>query len=238
MPELGHVLAGLARSIAAGDAAGDLNDRLCRAAAELLGCEGGAITLAYTEPDRLTLSATDDTAEEIEARQEVVQEGPGAEAYRSSEYRYTVAEPDTDRGSDWPLLDLSGVDDGHPVVVHAVPMRVGTATVGVLTLWERGRVPTLDPLTAQVVAAVVVAALVHRLHEDDGALVEAWAERSPVQRAVGAVVARRGVDPDEALSMLRAAAYVRGWTMTVTAQELIDGRLSLPSDVDDDPALG
>ena len=47
----------------------------------LLECDGGAITLAYTLVERVTLCATDDTALIIEETQDVVGQGPGHDAF-------------------------------------------------------------------------------------------------------------------------------------------------------------
>lgn len=238
-PDLARVLTGLARSISEVEEGTTLVDRLCRAAADLLGCDGGSVTLAYTEAARTTLTSTDATADAIESRQDVVQQGPGADAYLASEYRSVVVEPGGSHRDGWPLLDLSGVDDGHPVVVHAVPMRVGNQTVGVLTLWKRGRTSALDPSAADVVAGVVAAALVHEVAEEDwedGEVMDSWAEHSEVHRAVGFVAARLGVPADDALALLRASAYVHGRTMTATARDVVAGRLTLSDDPGDGTA--
>ncbi|MGH3431034.1 MAG: hypothetical protein ACRD3Q_11790 [Terriglobales bacterium] len=46
-------LAQLARAVADTEAEGTLALRLCRAYVEILDANGGAITLAYTEPERV-----------------------------------------------------------------------------------------------------------------------------------------------------------------------------------------
>jgi hypothetical protein len=54
------------------DSGRSLPDRVCRAAVGTLDCDGGAITLAYTSVERVTLSATDDTALVVEEAQDVI----------------------------------------------------------------------------------------------------------------------------------------------------------------------
>ena len=62
MADVDDLLARLAHGLARGAADGlPLPDRLCRAAVSTLGCDGGAITIAYTQVDRVTLCTTDDT---------------------------------------------------------------------------------------------------------------------------------------------------------------------------------
>ncbi|MGG5259690.1 ANTAR domain-containing protein [Phycicoccus avicenniae] len=231
--DLGRILRRLGRSISDGHGRTPLSDRLCRAATDLLGCDGGAITLAYTDAERLTLSSTDATANEIEARQEVVQQGPSADAYSAADYRYAVVEPGGQRPLGWPLLDLTGVDDGHAVIVHAVPMTVAGTTLGVLTLWERGRTTGLDPLTARVVAGVIGAALVKQAQEEGGAVVNSWARRSSVHQGVGFVMAQLGVRAADALALIRAHAYVRGTSLAETARDIIEQRLVLSDELEE-----
>ena len=77
---------------------------LCACAATMLGCDGGAITMAYTRVERVTLCATDDTAQVLEEAQDVTGQGPGPDAFTTGTY----CRLDLDRtgGPDprWPLL--------------------------------------------------------------------------------------------------------------------------------------
>ena len=97
--DVDDLLTRLAKGLA--DVAGSgrpLPERLCRAAATLLGCDGGAITLAYTLVERVTLCATDDTALIIEETQDVVGQGPGHDAFSTGMY------------ARFDLLDVDGPD--------------------------------------------------------------------------------------------------------------------------------
>src|SRR5580698_4651267 len=79
------LLAQWAREIASSLLVQPLPLRLCLACARLLGADGGAITLAYTRSERVTLCATDDVAARLEDLQEVLGQGPGPDAYRSGQ---------------------------------------------------------------------------------------------------------------------------------------------------------
>ena len=104
--DVDDLLTRLAKGLA--DVAGSgrpLPERLCRAAAALLECDGGAITLAYTMVERVTLCATDDTSLIIEETQDVVGQGPGHDAFSTGTYaRFDLLDVD---GPDprWPLLE-------------------------------------------------------------------------------------------------------------------------------------
>ncbi|MFQ6171613.1 ANTAR domain-containing protein [Oryzobacter sp. R7] len=233
MHDLPLLLTELARRIAEDDRGEPFARRLCRAAADLLGCEGGALTLGHGADARMTLAVTDSVAEALESAQEVVQQGPGTDAFTSSRYQRLVVGPDGGRDARWPLLDLRHLIEDRPVVIHAVPVRQRASTVGVLTLWERERPTALDPESAELVAGILAAALSERLEQEDGALVESWAERAEIHQAAGFVVAQLGLPVDDALALLRAQAYVRGTTMTQTARDVIQRRLTFREEPED-----
>src|SRR4051812_19638384 len=89
------VLARLASALAAAPPDQPLPARLCRACVEILGADGGAITLSSTRPERLTVSSSDGTAARLEDLQDVLGEGPGQDAFRDG--RTVVARVDDER---------------------------------------------------------------------------------------------------------------------------------------------
>ena len=232
MSDLARVLREFAGLVESPEPWAGLPERLCAASVELLGCDGAAITLGYAEDERLTLAVTDVVAEAIDDAQDVVQEGPGPDAYLRSDYRTMVLDEESGSDPRWPILateDLAGVLGGRRVVVHAVPMSRGGTTVGVLTLWAGVRRPPLDPALAHLVAAVIAAVLAEEVAQsDDVGLVESWAGRSEVHQASGFVSARTGLSPHDALSLLRAHSYGSGETMRRTARDVLEGRVPLP----------
>ena len=83
MADIDDLLSRLASSWRrANDSGVPLPERLCRAAAAVSVPTEGAITLAYTHPERVTLCTTDDAALTIEEAQDVLAQGPGPEAFR------------------------------------------------------------------------------------------------------------------------------------------------------------
>ncbi len=227
MADVDDLLTRLARGIVRGvDRGVPLPDRLCAAAAELLGCDGGAITMAYTLVERVTLCATDDTALVIEETQDVIGQGPGPEAFVTGEYqRLDLVDVD---GPDvrWPLLDADALSALAPLVVHALPLGEGEHVIGVVTLYQLGTGRELDLDAALVVARVLTAALLA-----DGATQHdvghgPWGERAEVHQATGMVVAQLGLPENDALALLRAHAYSHDQSMAHTAHAVVTRQLT------------
>ncbi len=151
------VLTQLARVIASAPADEPLPVRLCRAYVEVLGADGGAITLASTTTQRLTLSTSNGVSAQIEDLQDVLGEGPGQDAYNSG--TAVVTEVDGFRDRAFPMFSaLAGALTGS-LTVWAIPMHPGGATIGVITVYLRtgGLAHSLDD--AQFLADSVGAAL-------------------------------------------------------------------------------
>jgi hypothetical protein len=232
--DVDDLLARLAHGLARGAADGlPLPDRLCRAAASTLGCDGGAITIAYTQVERVTLCTTDATARLLEETQDVVGQGPGPDAFTTGAYaRFDLLDVD---GPDprWPLLESDSLTALAPLVVHALPMGEGGARViGVLTLHQHGTDREIDLDAALVVSRVVAAALL----ADGPSMQEAgqgpWSERAEVHQATGMVVAQLGVPETDALALLRAYAYSHEQSVATTAQAVITRTLAFSANPD------
>jgi hypothetical protein len=186
-----------------------LPTRLCTSAAGILGCDGGAITMAYTQLERVTLAATDDLALLLEETQDVVGQGPGPDAFTSGAYsRFDLLDVD---GPDprWPLLESDTLTAVAPVVVHALPMGEKHRIIGVLTLYQRGVDRQIDLDAAVVVAQVVGAALLADAHQ-----------------ATGMVVAQLGVPEADAVALIRAHAYSHDQSVGRSAHAVITRQLT------------
>ena len=207
--DVDDLLARLAHGLARGTGAGlPLPDRLCRAACGTLGCDGGAITIAYTRPERVTLCTTDDTAPAARGGPGRHRPGPragrlhlgGLRAVRpcSTSTGPTLGGPCSSRDS---LTALA--PRGRP---RAADGRGRDRVIGVLTLYQRGPDREIDLDAAVIVARVVAAALL----ADGPSMQEAghgpWSERAEVHQATGMVVAQLGIPEDR---RARAAARLR-----------------------------
>jgi hypothetical protein len=203
--------------------------RLCTSAARLLGCDGGAITMAYTRVERVTLCTTDDTARILEEAQDVTGQGPGPDAFSTGTYR-RLDVVDTARPEPrWPLLASGTLMALAPVVVHALPMVHGTHVLGVLTLHQRGHHGRIDLDAADAMAQMVGAALLadapsrHELGQGP------WAERGEVHQATGMVAAQLHLRERDALALLRAHAYSHEHGISRSAHAVITRRLVFSS---------
>jgi hypothetical protein len=232
--DVDDLLARLAHGLARGAADGlPLPDRLCRAAASTLGCDGGAITIAYTQVERVTLCTTDATARLLEETQDVVGQGPGPDAFTTGAYaRFDLLDVD---GPDprWPLLESDSLTALAPLVVHALPMGEGDdRVIGVLTLHQHGVDRENDLYAALIVSRVVAAGLLADGPSMQGAGQGPWSERAEVHQATGMVVAQLGVPETDALALLRAYAYSHDQSVSVTAHAVIARILAFSANPD------
>lgn len=217
------VLADLARVIAWAPADEPLHARLCRASVEILGADGGAITLASTDPERWTISTSNGTSAQIEDLQDVLGEGPGQEAYRAG--RAVVTQVDGFDGERFPMFAQQASTVTGPLTVWALPMHPGGTTFGVITLYRRTGELAHSLEVAQFLADAVGAALLDE-SGTPGALPHAsWSDRARVHHATGMVVAELGVAPEDALALLRAHAYAESLTLDSVAVEVTGRRL-------------
>ena len=223
MSSRSSVLARLASAVATGPADQPLAVRLCRAAVEILGAEGGAITLASTRPERLTVSTSNGTSARIEDLQDVLGEGPGQDAFRDG--RAVVTQVDGALGGPFPMFTEMAGDIAGPLTVWALPMHPGGSTIGVLTLYRAlGELDqTLED--AQFLADAVGAALLD--DTTSGRLpFTAWSDRARVHQATGMIVAQLAIPPEDALAILRAHAYSEATTLDEVARAVVERRLT------------
>jgi len=216
------VLAALAVTTARAPADLPLPERLCRACVEVLGAEGGAITLASTLPERLTLDSSNGTSARIEDLQDVLGEGPGQDAYRRG--TAVVAHVDGVSGGPFPMFTELAGDIAGPVTVWAIPMHPGGATIGVITLYRTSGDLRYSIEDAQFLADAVGAALLDDSAPDGGRFAK-WSDRARVHQAVGMTVAQLGINPDDALAILRAHAFAEATSLDAIAVDVVERRL-------------
>jgi ANTAR domain-containing protein len=234
MADVDDVLTRLAQGIVDGAAQGEpLAMRLCRSATRVLGGDGAAITLAYTDLERVTLCTTDDVALTIEEAQDVMGQGPGPDAYRSGEYVRLELSPRGGADPRWPLLESAELSALAPAVVHAVPLKERRDDpIGVLTVYQRGEDSRIDVDSALVLGQVLAAALLAdgpTQHDGDHA---EWTERAEVHQATGMVVAQLGVPPSDAIALIRAHAYSHGQSVNRSAHAVVTRQLTFSSSAD------
>ncbi|MDN5764721.1 MAG: ANTAR domain-containing protein [Humibacillus sp.] len=242
------VLAKLARALANQDFDAPLAHRLGCAASIVVGADGAAITLAYTRDERITLCATTDLAARLEDLQEVLGQGPGAEAYDSDtqvEVRIGLASPDptqagrseTDEGVErlvfgdvrtgsgerrWPQFEQQALSDVGAVRMLAVPIHPDHDVLGILTFYATPeRASELETDVAQFLADAVGVAL---LRESQWLVNETsgpWASRSRVHQATGMVIAQLQIPSEDAIALLRAHAFASSSSLLEVSEAVL-----------------
>jgi len=232
------VLSQLARAMARERGTDQLAERLCRSAIHLLGAEGAAITLAYTAPGRVTLCVTDDCAARLEDLQDLLGEGPGPTAYRTGRQCHVLVGGGDHR---WPQFESSAQQAFGSINVHAIPIQPDHTTLGVLTChMGPGQDLLLSTGAVQFLADAVGVALLRdadaHLGEPVGSAEDddtsPWSSRSRIQQATGMVVAQLGIEPKDAMALLRAHAFARGASLDDVAGAVTERLLDF-SQIDD-----
>jgi hypothetical protein len=219
-----RLLSHLARLIADAKQAGaPLETRMCQAYLAILGGDGAAVTMAYTHAQRVTLCCTDDSSAQLEDLQDVLQEGPGQDAYRSGEVKVADLGAET---SPWPLFADAARKAVGAVQVCALPMQPNRQVIGVLTVYHRHRGAAVDHDDARFLSDAIGAVLVHASTGIDDLRTGPWATRAGIHQATGMVVEQLHVAPADALALLRAHAYTHDSSLAEVADRIVQRRLA------------
>lgn len=202
--------------------------RLCRVFVEATAASGGTLTMAPNEMHRMTLCATDGTAARLENLQEVIGQGPVADAATSG--RVVTADLGSASGAErWPILSSTVADDLGMVTVHAFPLRVGEQTVGVASVYRRFGEDLWKPPVeeASLLADMIGSAIASTSLGAETGLTRDVRDR--ISQATGMVIAQLGIGPEDALALLRAAAFSGGLEMGQISTEILEYRLDFSS---------
>jgi len=216
------LLVRLARGLARNRSEATLPVRLCAVYRDLVGAEGGSISMDFASSDRVVLCSTDAHSARLEDAQDVVREGPSLDAFRTGVAVTGLSAGEQERR--WPIL-AEFVDSSFPeTALHAFPITPEGQVVGALLVYRmRVRELSLDTEQAQFLANAVGIALLGEL-SSDSLTDEGWLARDRVDQATGMVSAQLQVAPEDARAVLRAHAYahdaslpeVSGWVLSRT----------------------
>ncbi|MCW2747590.1 MAG: hypothetical protein JWP10_732 [Nocardioidaceae bacterium] len=222
----GSALARFAAVLATLDASKRLPTRLCEAGRIVLDANGAALSVEDSKERRITLSATDELAALLESFQDLVGEGPGAEASRTG--KIVVGTMGDECSTRWPMFADLAEEARFTGTLFAIPVQPARVVVGVLSLYTFEGPLGEDLPTAQFVADAIGTALLHDPREmlPDEELSETWPSRARIHQATGMVVAQLGVSPQDAVALLRAQAYSRGLDLLSVAVEIIERRIN------------
>jgi uncharacterized protein YigA (DUF484 family) len=210
-------------------------DRLCRCAAEELGLAGAAVTLVPTAGAHAVSAASNPATRQHEDEQFGVGEGPTQDVFSSNE-PVLVSDLERTGAGRWPGYAPAATAVGVRAV-FALPLQVGAATFGVLTL------SSADPRVfdrAEVRTALMFAELATELLMDNSIAEPAvgldpdhhaaMAIHGQIYQAQGMTMVDLGVSLPEALARMRAHAYATDQDLADLATDIITGRTILPAD--------
>jgi len=203
-------------------------DWLCHASAQALGMGGAAVALIASKHDPGNIAASDERVALVVDLEFISGEGPTIDAHRE---RRPVLEPELEITTRWPIFASQAVAAGV-VAIFALPLQIGAANFGVLTLYRDRPGPMADDQLADALALADVASeIVLRLQAQvpPGTLHEVIeilaTERTVVYQATGMIVVQLDVSIEDAMAYLRARAYAAGRPVYEVATDVVARRL-------------
>ena len=175
------------------------------------------------------VAATDGPSHVLEEVQTEVGEGPCIEAFVVNDL---VATEDAGDDPRWPKINGTLARHGIAAVLGC-PLRLGGVAVGTIDVyldrphkWDESERAALGRYSDVVETTLAAAMAAHRAGELAGQLQYALDYRVVIERAVGYLMAQRGLTGVAAFDLLRRSARDRRRKIAEVAQELLDtGRL-------------
>jgi GAF domain-containing protein len=217
--ELVEYFADLARRLTALADVEDTMGVIVAAAVDLLGCDHASLSYLYGSELR-SASSNDDVGPLLDALQTELQEGPCLDVIRGGGI---VVSDDVASDGRWPRYGPRASDVAGVVSSMGTELHDGRRTIGALNLFsaspghfdaEGGR----DALVA-VLSAHATSALAAAIEREAAAA--ALATRDLIGQAKGILMARSGVDADEAFRLLVRASQRTNQKVAEIARDLV-----------------
>lgn len=229
MVDLSRLEAGLrdlARFPVTGDNTAELVHEAVSAAAGMPGVVGAGLMLVDSEGQLRASAASDEPGLRLERAQEELDGGPCQAAFRRDDL---VSTADLRTDPRWPELSRRLADD--PVrAVLAVPTAIGGGPVGSLNVyrdrphgWDGDDVAALAAYGQLLNRLLTSAVAQDRSDELAGQLQYALDYRVVIERAVGYLMHREGLDDAAAFGLLRSAARSNRRKVIDLARTVLDG---------------
>ncbi len=203
-------------------------DWLCRTCGADLGVSGASVSLNLAGHAPGMIAASNERASLLVDLQFGLGEGPAIDAQSSGR---AVLEPDLATAARWPAFAPEAIAAGA-ASVFAMPLRIGAASFGALTLHRDrpgplGQGAFADALALAEVASEITLCLqaqvppgsLHQVVEDLAA------RQTVVYQATGMILVQLDVSPEDALVALRARAYADGRLVGEVAADVVARRL-------------
>jgi GAF domain-containing protein len=198
---------------------------------DVLDVGAAGIMLASPAGDLRVMASSSEAMRLLELFELQAQEGPCLDAYRTGEAVVNV-----DLGGDdgrWPRFEARAAGIGFRSV-HALPLRLRGAIIGALNMFNVDAYPMSpgDLAAAQALADIAtIAILQHRAAREAQILNEQLSEalntRVIIEQAKGMVAERRGLDMEDAFTLLRRHARNHNLRLADLTRAIVDGRADI-----------
>lgn len=207
-------------------------ERLLAAFLARLPADDAAASVLGTPFEPEILLATSGRAARLDEAQIDLGQGPAWDACRT--YRPVEMVPGSARDfAFWPMFALSA-DAAKIGSIVAVPMVVGTSSIGAVTLYSsrETRLGADQLHFAERLSGVLARAFVEQVTTSDesGAPPDAALSRREVHQATGMVVAQTKSTPADALLMIRAYAFAEDMSVRRVAADIVARKLDFSPD--------
>jgi GAF domain-containing protein len=200
-------------------------DHAVTACVDLFGVDGSGLMIADEQNTLRYVVSSDGPGRALEEVQSETGQGPCVDTFVHGS---PVHSDDVKSETRWPRSRETIVEHGVRAVL-GVPVRLGGVTVGSLDVyrqrphtWDDSETEALLRYSTVVEAALRAALAGHNATELAGQLQYALDNRVLIERAVGFVMARSGVDAVSAFDVLRTAARSRRRKVASVAQEVLE----------------
>ena len=208
----------------------DYMSMLVERAAEVLDVSAAGVILLDARGGLSVAAASSEQSRLLELFAVAIDAGPCVECVRSGA---AVTCVDIVSDTRWPRFSTGAAEAGFRAF-HALPMRLRSDVVGVLTLLHSEPM-TLGEDDRRLGQALADAAAVGLLHERAVRRAEVVAEqlqlalnsRVIIEQAKGVVAGTMATTPDEAFTLLRRHARTTGLKLTQLCRDVVDGRVEL-----------
>lgn len=201
-------------------------EQLTDAVTSMFGLTGAGLMLIDDDQLLQSVLATDSLGWELERAQERVGEGPCVETLV---YGDVVSTQNVVEDARWPQLSAELADSDIGAVL-GVPIRIASATVGALNVyvdgpyeWDDSDQRALRAYGSMVEAHLATALLAEHHAELAGQLQQALDSRVPIERCVGLLMGRHGLDAVAAFNQLRSQARAERRKVHDVAGEILAG---------------
>ncbi len=185
---------------------------------EIVDVAAAGLMLVLPDGDLRVMASSSEAMRVLELFEAQADEGPCVDCYRSGQPIVNLKLDDVDNR--WPRFAPKAVEAGFRSV-HALPMRLGTRTIGALNMFrvDEGQMREADVVAAQALADVAtIAILEHRAATEakvlNEQLTQALNTRIVIEQAKGVVAEQADLDMDQAFTRLRR--YARNHHLRLT----------------------